>query len=170
MPDTFTLIASTTVGSGGTASIDFTSIPSSYTDLAIGLSVRQVSSGGGVWDNITIDFNGVTTNQTLKTLITSDGTSAASQSFTRFFDWIDGAGATASTFTSISGYIPNYAGSTNKSMSLDSVAENNGTGTFMLMGAYLWANTSAINRITFNSNSSTFVQYSTAYIYGVKSS
>jgi hypothetical protein len=170
MAKAFELITSTTVGSGGASSIDFTSIPSTYTDLSVLLSVRQVASGGGPWDNMTIDFNGLTTNQTMRSLITSDGTTATSQSFSRFYDWIDGAGATASTFTNVSAYIPNYAGSNYKSMSIDSVAENNGTIPFLLMGAYLWSATSAINRITFNSNSSTFVQYSTAYLYGIKNS
>ena len=35
---TYTLIASNTVGSGGTASIEFNSIPQTYTDLLIKIS------------------------------------------------------------------------------------------------------------------------------------
>ena len=38
---TFTKIASATVGSGGASSIEFTSIPSTYTDLVIKLSMRS---------------------------------------------------------------------------------------------------------------------------------
>jgi hypothetical protein len=41
MANTFTLIASSTVGSGGAASIDFTSISSTYTDLVVKLSLRN---------------------------------------------------------------------------------------------------------------------------------
>jgi hypothetical protein len=35
MANTFELIASSTVGSGGAANIDFTSIPATYTDLCL---------------------------------------------------------------------------------------------------------------------------------------
>ena len=165
--NTLVKIQTVTVGSGGASSIDFTSIPQTYTDLYILLSVRQVASSGGVWDNISIDFNGASTNQTMRSLITSNGTSATSQSFSRFYDWIDGNSATASTFSNVAVYIPNYSNSNYKSMSIDSVAENNGTATFLLLGSYLWSSTSAINQVTFNSNSSTFMQYSTATLYGV---
>ena len=41
MAVTFTQIASVTVGSGGAASIDFTSIPSTYTDLCIKTSIKE---------------------------------------------------------------------------------------------------------------------------------
>ena len=41
MATTYTLISSVTVGSGGAASIEFTSIPSTYTDLVLKLSARS---------------------------------------------------------------------------------------------------------------------------------
>ena len=44
MPVTYQKIASVTVGSGGAASIDFTSIPSTYTDLALYHSLRSDNS------------------------------------------------------------------------------------------------------------------------------
>ena len=44
MPNTMTLISSSTVGSGGTASISFSSIPNTYTDLVVKLSVRSTAS------------------------------------------------------------------------------------------------------------------------------
>ena len=166
MANTFELIASSTVGAGGAASIDFSSIPSTYTDLQLITSIRQTIAG--TWENMTIDFNGSTANQTMRSLITSDGSTTGSQSFSRFYDWINASSSTASTFSNVSMYIPNYAGSNNKSMSIDSVVENNGTNTFLLMGAYLWSSSAAINRITLTSNTGTFVQYSTAYLYGVK--
>ena len=46
MANTFQLISSTTVGAGGASSIDFTSIPSTYTDLVIKWSGRLTSTGG----------------------------------------------------------------------------------------------------------------------------
>jgi len=41
MPNTMTLIASSTVGAGGSTAITFSSIPSTYTDLVIKHSLRN---------------------------------------------------------------------------------------------------------------------------------
>ena len=78
MANTFELIASSTVGAGGASSIDFTSIPATFTDLVVKLSGRSTYSGGGVADYAVIGFNGVTTNQTMKYLY---GTGSAAGSF-----------------------------------------------------------------------------------------
>ena len=56
MPNTFTLIASSTVGAGGASSIDFTSIPSTYTDLVIKASLRSDRNTGSA-TYLTITFN-----------------------------------------------------------------------------------------------------------------
>jgi hypothetical protein len=42
---TYTLINSVTVGSGGAASMEFTSIPSTYTDLVVKISGRSDNTG-----------------------------------------------------------------------------------------------------------------------------
>jgi hypothetical protein len=79
------------------------------------------------------------------------------------------SGATANTFSNVSYYFPNYSGSANKSVSIDSVTENNGTGADASFTANLWASTAAINQLTVKPyDASNFVQYSTAYLYGVK--
>ena len=44
MANTYTLISSVTVGSGGASSIDFTSIPATYTDLCLVWSGRSAGS------------------------------------------------------------------------------------------------------------------------------
>ena len=44
MAVTHNLISTITVGSGGAASIDFTSIPQTYTDLLVKISLRAVFS------------------------------------------------------------------------------------------------------------------------------
>ena len=41
MATTYTLISSVTVGSGGAANIEFTSIPSTYTDLLLKYYLRK---------------------------------------------------------------------------------------------------------------------------------
>ena len=168
MPNTYTLIASSTVGAGGAASIDFTSIPSTYTDLCVALSLRTNNDpDAGTYGICAIAFNGSTANLTQKRLQGS-GSAASSFSFSNAQFPIDGLNNTASTFANGSVYIPNYAGSANKSFSIDNVMEQNGTTTYMTLIAGLWSQTAAINQLTFSAVSGNFVQYSTAYLYGVK--
>jgi hypothetical protein len=81
---------------------------------------------------------------------------------------IDNASQTANTFTSCQLYFTNYAGSANKSSSFEMAMENNATAAYAQLGANLWADTTAINAVSIAPSTSTFVQYSTAYLYGVK--
>ena len=168
MPNTFELIASSTVGSGGAASIDFSSIPSTYTDLCFKISVR-ITRSGSVTDILNLSFNGTSTNESSRRL-EGNGASASSASNSLLLAYQGSTtDATASTFGNGEFYIPNYAGSTFKSASNDGVSENNGTTAFAGLAANLWSNTAAINQVTFTPDSgSDFVQYSTIYLYGVK--
>jgi hypothetical protein len=45
MATTYEIISSVTVGSGGAANIEFTSIPATYTDLYVLASIRSNRSG-----------------------------------------------------------------------------------------------------------------------------
>jgi hypothetical protein len=169
MPNTFELIVSSTVGAGGAASIDFTSIPSTYTDLCLDISIRD--SQGGAANAALVSFNGSTSSFTVRHLQGQPSVSPNVNSATtpaRFIGNSDSSGATASTFSSISLYIPNYAGSANKSYSADAATENNATEAYSNIVAGLWSNTAAINQVTISPSGGTFVQYSTAYLYGVK--
>jgi hypothetical protein len=83
---------------------------------------------------------------------------------------INGATSTSSTFNNGELYFPNYLSSSNKSFSIDMVAENNGTTGYNFLDAVLWSYTEAITSISIVANSGTFVQYSTAYLYGIKNS
>lgn len=168
MPNTYTLISAVTVGAGGAASIDFTSIPSTYTDLCLKISVRS-NRAASTWDNTQLKVNNSTANMSNRYL-SGNGASAASGSLTvSYIGDVPATGATSNTFANQEIYIPNYAGSTNKSMSVDSVAENNGTTAYAYFDANLWSQTTAINQLTiFSGNGDNFAQYSTAYLYGVK--
>jgi hypothetical protein len=164
---TFEKIAFTEVGSGGTADITFSSIQANWTDLCIKFSLR--SNHSGVADFVKVRFNGVGTSYSLRALYGVDG-SAASQSFTELLGAIDGNTATSNTFGNGEYYIPNYAGSTNKSLSVDSVGESNAAnGSYAWLGAGLWSNTAAITSIALTPfNGTSFNQYSTATLYGIK--
>jgi hypothetical protein len=171
MPNTFELIASSTVGSGGVANIEFTSIPATFTDLVVKLSVR--TNRASTEESINIEFNGTGGTAYSSRRLYGSGSGAASdsgsaQAFTKFYS-VTGGNATASTFGNAEIYVPNYAGSTSKSVSVDAVTENNATDATAGLMAGLTTNTAAITSIKLTPGSSgTIQQYSTAYLYGVK--
>ena len=176
MANTFTLIASTTVGSGGASSIDFTSIPATYTDLVIKGSWRSTQTGQK-FTGIGYQFNGDTASNYRGLLLYEVNSTPASYADTalggqiQFVSYAASADNTSNTFSSIDFYLPNYAGSNQKSVSGDATTENNATDVgIQSLGAGLWTGTSAITSIKINILSGTFVQYSTAYLYGIKNS
>jgi hypothetical protein len=166
---TYTQIGSAvSVGVLGAANITFSSIPSGYTDLVIQLSTRTDRAVASA-DNLSVEFNSDTTsgNYTSRRII-GDGGSASSETIAKNAGLVPATTVTASTFGSIQIYIPNYLGSTAKSYSYDSVTDNNGTTAYAVLGAGLWTGTAAITNIKlFSANAANFVQYSTAYLYGV---
>ena len=170
MANTYVLISSVTVGSGGAATIDFSSIPATYTDLCVKASLRDTYTGSATRP-FTLKLNGSGTSYTAK-FVYGDGAAAASFSDTSgYVGYVPTASATASTFGSADIYLPNYAGSNYKSSSIDAVTENNATTAIASLAASLWSNTAAINQITLIPYSGfNFVQYSTAYLYGIKNS
>jgi hypothetical protein len=164
------LIATTTVGSGGAASIDFDNIPATYTDLYLLVSARGETSNSNACQ---LYFNNTTSNYSWRRL-SGDGSSAFSDSTagggtTSYIRHIgtNPANYTASTFGSINFYIPNYAGSTNKSVSGDGVTENNATESIQTLIAGLWSNTAAITRVTIIPDSGDFNEHSVASLYGI---
>ena len=165
--ETMTLISTVTVGSGGASSIEFTAIPATYTDLYLVVSARSQYSG---WADAYLRFNasGGTAYATKK--LAGTGSSIENLNSTGAGDFpiwsVGGSNTTSNTFSNVGFYIPNYAGSTNKSVSADGVSENNGTEARLTIGSGLWASTNAITQILL------FVavgwtQYSTASLYGI---
>lgn len=164
MPLQLYKIASVEVGSAGASSINFASIPQGYTDLCLKLSGR--GSRAAVFDYYQIKFNTSTTSFSGRYLF-ANGSTAASGTETNYAGTVSSATATASTFGNTEIYIPNYAGSTNKSYSVDSVTENNATTSEMAFYAGLWSNTSAINQVTIIAANGNLVANSTFTLYGI---
>jgi hypothetical protein len=107
---TYEIIEHTSVGSGGAASISFTSIPSTYTDLVVLLSLRNDSSGTS-WSDLFLNVNGqgISTNISVRHLYgtgsavgTNTGGSGSSVGN------VNPNGTTASVFASTSLYFPKY--------------------------------------------------------------
>jgi hypothetical protein len=166
MPVTYKKIASVTVTGATAANIEFTSIPATYTDLVIKVSSRGNASAMG--KNLLIGFNGSTSDFTGR-YVEGTGSAAASASVARFIGSTNAGTSTASTFGSAEIYIPNYAGSTNKSYSAEGLSENNASEAYRHLTAGLWSQTAAITSVTLTlSDSDVFVTNSTAVLYGIK--
>ena len=122
MAFTYSKLAESTVGATAVASIDFTNIPQNYTDLVLKTSIRGTSNSYQT-QGVRVTFNGITSGYTTKTLLnvgsnsvisgTNPYTSNASVSI-----FGNNASSTANIFNSAELYIPNYAGSNNKIISL----------------------------------------------------
>jgi len=167
---TYQLISSVTVGSGGAASIAFTSIPATYTDLLVKMSAR---SNRNVFLASAIDLrfnsnsaNYSTLNITKESGVVSSGGASGSEAQ---LGYISQDTDTANTFGSAEIYIPNYTSSNNKSFSVETAQENNGTTQYMTLMAGLWSDSAAITSIAFRvfAGSFDFKEYSTAYLYGI---
>jgi len=166
---TMELVSTVTVGAGGAASIEFTSIPQTGTDLLIALSAR--SNRAAVNPDCYLQFNTTATGYSGRNLIGS-GSAASSYSYASgdtsgIEFYINGSSATASTFGNAAIYICNYAGSTNKSVSVDAVVENNATAADLRISAGLWANTAAITAIKMFRSATNFDQYTVASLYTI---
>ena len=168
MPNTFELISSYTA-TGSVSSIDFTSIPSTYTDLCLVMSMRNSRSGQTLQEAF-ITFNGSSSGYSERILRGSGSavisSSASGSSFN--LNGFPAAASTSSTFGNAAIYIPNYAGSAYKSASAEFITENNATEAYAYMSALLWSNTAAITSISLSAGAYSWLTYSTAYLYGVK--
>jgi hypothetical protein len=170
MPSTYTLISSNVLSSSA-ASVTFSAIPATYTDLVIRASVR--SGFGVVNSNLYFTFNGSSSTYST-TVLEGNGATASSSRFSFSFGYtrndLNGANSTANTFSNVELYIPSYQANQNKPVSLASALEDNATTAYSTAQAMLWVNNSAITEIAITPASNSFVSGSSFYLYGIKNS
>ena len=70
-------------------------------------------------------------------------------------------------FANVEMYVPNYAGSTNKSVSATGAQEANSSSAFLMATAGLWSNTAAITSIKIFGNAANLAADTTACLYGI---
>lgn len=173
MSTTMKLIAKQTLGSA-TATVTFDSIPGTYTDLILVCSTRS-ARGTFYADDVRLRFNNNSTGYSDRVLQgnASQATSYANSSAAQITaGYSTTSVSTANTFASTNIYVPNYAGSTNKSTSSESVVEHNsGTAneTYIIASAGLWANTAAVTRIDLFGVAN-FAASSSFFLYGITKS
>lgn len=168
MAATYKAIATATVTSGGSI-IEFTNIPSTYTDLAIKISARDYSGnqtiltrinndGGGNYSRIWVYGEGV------------NAVSAGKTSTAPHFGWYTtGSPDTANTFANIEMYISNYTSSNYKPILVDSAGENNATAALAVLASGTWNSSSVVTSVQIGISYG-LAANSTATLYGIKSS
>jgi hypothetical protein len=162
MASTYEPIATTTLVSA-TASVTFSSITGSYTDLVI-ISTAGVTAGAV---NFAVRFNSDSGANYSRTVLSGTGSSVLSDKNTGLtYTILNDYGYLDTTLnTNILGYIMNYSNSTTYKTTL-SRTNNVANGTSACVN--LWRSTAAINRLDILSTSSTFLAGSTFTLYGIK--
>lgn len=162
---TYTLIASSIVGAGGSSSVTFSAIPQTYTDLVIHTSVRSSSI-----NVVNLRINGDTTSQGYNLYMEGDGANAGGSQATNigFLEQVLVTSSATSTLSNGTIYIPNYTSAAKKSIIADNATEGNVTTQYIDLWTAYWNSTSAITSLEFFGP--TFQQYSSFYLYGIKNS
>jgi hypothetical protein len=168
-------IATVTVGSGGAANVEFTSIPSTYSHLQVRVFAQTNRATFGR-DMVKLNVNTDTGNNYSHHYILGDGGSAiaGAASTTNKIDLGEVGTGVGSTFGIIILDLLDYT-NTNKYKTIRSLfgGDHNGTiasfgGTVGLFSG-LWQSTSAITSLKFAPvNGAQFNQYSHFALYGIK--
>lgn len=175
MANTFYRIQTTDLTSAQT-NISFTSIPATYTDLRVVLTARS-SLSGYAQSQFKIQFNGDTGNNYKRREVygqgtgSSIGTSTGTGEGAILYLYIPSGNANANTFGNAVIYIPNYAGSTQKTVNIINGQEDNIQTAYLQNLIGLWTGTAAISSIQLTEqNAANLTAYSSASLYGIKSS
>jgi hypothetical protein len=169
----FDSISTVTVGGGGAADVEFTSIPATYTHLQI-RAIGKASGSGGA-ENPVLRFNSDSGNNYAAHRLQANGSTASADAFTsvaqiRCGFVPDSSGGVTSMFGNIIVDILDYANTNKyKTVRLLGGADLNGSGTVILSSG-LWQNTAAITSIKIFNNGLNWVQYTQFALYGIKGS
>lgn len=172
MANTYTLIASNTLTTSA-ATVTFSAVPNTYTDLVLRASTRASTASVGV--QIRTRANNSSSAVYSYTMVQGTGSSTAQTgritSSTRWDEaWTSGASATANTFGSWELYIPSYTASQFKPISSFAASENNATEAYISAAAYLFSDNTAISELNIIRASGTFDIGSSFFLYGIKNS
>ena len=162
----YQLIETIEVGSGGAASIEFTSIPQDGVDLVLKFSFRfPVAS---VQETVIVWLNGDFSSNFSQIRLLGNGSTASSQTATNgYIEYVNANSSTANTFSSSEIYISNYTSAGTKSLSYESVAENNATTAYQSISAASKSSVGAITALKLGRLSDLLFQYSTASLYKI---
>jgi len=158
-------IATVTVGAGGSSSITFSSIPSTYKHLQI----RAMEAYSGTGFNPKVTFNSDTgANYSWHYVLGNGSAASASAAASQSFMYINSNVAFPIPTVHIIDILDYSNTNKNKTMrTLDGFDTNgSGSGGYAVLWSGAWYNTAAINTITIANG--TFAQYSSFALYGIK--
>ena len=160
--DDFQSIATVTVGSGGAANVEFTSIPGTYTHL----QVRFLAQGGAV--GLNVQMNGNTSSDYVSHILYGTGSAVSAQGGGGESYIPCGRIPTATYFGVGVIDLLDYQ-NTNKYKTLRSLSGNdqNGSGAVWYFSG-LYQSTTAISSLKFFSTTGNLSQYSHFALYGIK--
>ncbi len=164
-------IATTTVGAGGTTTVTFSSIPSTYQHLQVRLMARS-SKAGSDGDYLITRFNSDSGSNYSVHILNGNGSATQAVGISSNPEmWVQRIATSANssgTFGAAVIDILDYA-NTNKNKTIRNFGgyDANGSGRIDLdSGA--WFNTSAVTSISFTCGGGDFQQYSSLALYGIK--
>jgi hypothetical protein len=166
MPDTYDSIATQTVGSS-VASITFSSIPSTFTDLVLVCSGGQASGG----DNLYLRFNSDSgTNYSFAELMGNGSSASASNSANQNAAYLQSSiGGGTSLGQHYIANIMNYSNTTTIKTVVSRANQTDNTYPGVGALANLWRNTAAINTILVGrTGGGDLLAGSVITIYGIK--
>ena len=166
---TYTKIASVTVATNGTASINFNSIDQTYTDLMVFTSLND-SGYASTNSTAYLKYNSSSSNYVSKYwLAGNSGTPSTGTPTQQYIINIPANTADANQFSNGMFYINNYSTSKYKTAISDNAMNLNTGQIYYGQESCLWSDTAAISSIAITCDGS-FRAGSTAYLYGIKNS
>lgn len=162
---TMTLVETIEVPSGGASSIEFTSIPQDADDLLLVLSLRN--DGNFEYSNLKINNVNTSGSFPARALIGTGSSVSSTTSRNNDIMAANPNNATSNTFGNTSVYIANYTSSSAKSISVDSVTENNGTLAYQSLHAISFTGSGAVTSVGMVPGGSAFLTGSSASLYKV---
>jgi 2-methylaconitate cis-trans-isomerase PrpF len=171
IPTDFESIATVSVGSGGAANVEFTSIPGTYTHLQIRGIAKTTTSATKDFEVLYMRFNGDTGSNYAFHVLVGSGTSATAGNGVNqslMFGPYASKSGLADAFAGTVMDILDYANTNKyKTARILTGIDMNGVGEFAFQSG-LWRNTNAITSITIYPNANNIAQYSTFALYGIK--
>ena len=167
----FESIATVSVGSGGAADVEFTSIPATYAHLQIRAITKTTESALKDWTVLRMRFNADTgSNYALHQIIGTGAAAAAGAATSQTFTYGPYAvkSGLADTFAATVMDILDY-GNTNKYKTIRTLTgtDQNGAGEISFQSG-LWMSSSAITSIKIYPSTANIAQYSHFALYGIK--
>jgi hypothetical protein len=176
VPGDFESIATTTVGSGGAANVEFTSIPATFTHLQVRGIARNANAAANDLEGVLVQYNGDTASNYSWHSLRGDGSAAsaiagATQSH-MYSGYSPTNGSTSNTFHAVIIDILDYANTSKYTTQrvLTGVETNNSANSQITFWSGSWRNTNAVSSIKlFSTGAHNFSQYTQFALYGIRS-